>query len=353
MQRRLSVDVVGCGEIAQIMHLPNLFELSDMFTVRAICDKDRHVLKGVAERYGVDATFTDYREMLKTSPADALVVLSSGDHTSIVRDAIDEGMDVFVEKPLCYSTEAAYEIARRAKAVGKTVMVGYSRLFDSAFHALQDALEKQSGPVYLRAEAALPMDYYYRAHHDVVRPPDWTPPTTSAEWGGSWKYFYEEVLFNLAIHEVYCLRVLTGIRRPEILAASDVLDRRGVEASWRNGHNSHASMGVLTLDSIAGGYVEEFRAVTRSETYVLEYPSIYLKNWPAKLSWTELKGESLVSSSALGSYLEPFRAELEHFYDVLTGQRSCISSAEDAACDVETLNRIYAAAKAHWESMSA
>jgi predicted dehydrogenase len=349
MHERLSVDVVGCGEIAQIMHLPHLFELSDRFAVRALCDRDQDVLKGVAERHGVDAAFTDHREMIETCPADVLVVLTSGDHAGIVNDALDRGMHVFVEKPLCYSAEDAHEIARRAKAAGKVVMVGYSRLFDSAFRELQDALHDEPGPVYLRAEAALPMDYYYRAHHDVIRPPDWTPPVAAPEWGGSWKYFYEEVLFNLAIHEVYCLRVLTGMSGPEILSASDVLDRRGVEASWRNGGNTHASMGVLTLDTIAGGYVEEFRATTGSDAYVLEYPSIYLKNWPAKLSRTGLRDGSLESSSTLGSYVEPFMAELEHFHDVLVSQRPCLSPAEDAARDVETLNRIYAAAKARCE----
>lgn len=346
MRERLSVNVVGCGEIAQIMHLPNLLELSGMFAVRAICDKEPDVVKGVASRFGINVTYTDYHDMLDGCPADALIVLSSGDHAGIIRDALDAGMHVFTEKPMCYSAEDAHEIAWKAEATGLTVMVGYSRLFDTAFRSLNDALRAEPGPLYVRAEAALPFDYYYRAHHDVIRPAGWEPPTAAAQWGASWHYLFEEVLFNLAIHEIYCLRLLTGISRPEILAASDVLDRRGVEASWRNGGDQHASVSVLTLDSIAGGYVEEFRAVTPSGTYVLEYPSIYLKNWPAKLSRTAVAGESLVSSSALGSFVDPFRAELVHFYQVLDGQRPCLCPARDAAIDVETLNRIYAAAKA-------
>ncbi|WP_141584135.1 Gfo/Idh/MocA family protein [Actinomadura sp. WMMA1423] len=345
MRSRLTVDVVGCGEIAQIMHLPFLLERSDVCTVRAVCERDPHVLKGVAERFGVAAAFTDHREMLESAPADVLVVLTSGDHAPIIHDALDAGMDVFVEKPLCYSTRDAREIARRAKELGRTVMVGYSRLFDTAFDALREAVEAEPGPVCLRAEAALPMDYYYRAHLDVVRPLGWTPPEAAPEWGGSWDYLREEVLFNLAIHEVYCLRVLTGVDRPEILTASDVLDRRGVEVSWRSGDDLHVSMSVLTLDTIAGGYVEEFRAVTGSRTHVLEYPSIYLKHVPARLTTTGLRGGALVTESALGSYTSPFRAELDHFFDVVLDGRPCLSPAEDAAHDVETLNRVWAAAK--------
>ncbi|MGK5552843.1 Gfo/Idh/MocA family protein [Actinomadura kijaniata] len=346
MRRKLTVDVVGCGEIAQIMHLPHLLELSDVCTVRAVCERDPHVLKGVAERFGVTAAYTDHRRMLAESPADVLVVLTSGDHASIIHDALDAGMHVFVEKPLCYSAEDAHAIARRAKEAGRTVMVGYSRLFDSAFETLRAALDEQDGPLYVRAEASLPMDYYYRAHHDVVRPLDWTPPSRAPQWGGSWDYFYEEVLFNLAIHEVYCLRALTGIATPEITTAGDVLDRRGVEATWRDGDRVHASLSVLTLDTVAGGYVEEFRAVTRSDTFLLKYPSIYLKSWPAKLSRTGLRDGTLTRSTVFGSYVDPFKAELEHFFEVLTEGRPCLSTAEDAAHDVATLNRIHAAAKA-------
>ncbi|MFG2007099.1 Gfo/Idh/MocA family protein [Spirillospora sp. NPDC048911] len=350
MPSRLTVDVVGCGEIAQIMHLPHLLERSDVCTVRAICERDPKVLKGVADRFGIAGTFTDHREMLRTAPADVLVVLSSGDHAGIVNDALDAGMDVFVEKPLCYSAEDAHAIARKAKAAGRTVMVGYSRLFDTAFDALREQVRREPGPVYVRAEASLPMDYHYRAHLDVVRPDGWTPPAAAPEWGGSWEYLREEVLFNLAIHEVYCLRVLTGVRRPEFTMVTDVLNRRGVEAVWQENGNLHVSMGVLTLDTIAGGYVEEFRAVTGSATHVLEYPSIYLKNVPATLTTSRLDGGTLVENSAPGSYVSPFKAELDHFFDVLLDGQDCLSPAADAAHDVETLNRILAAAKDRWES---
>lgn len=350
MQRHFTVDVVGCGEIAQIMHLPHLLERSDVCTVRAICEKDPHVLKGVAERFGVGSAFTDHREMLEAAPADVLVILTSGDHAPMINDALDAGMDVFVEKPLCYSTEDARAIARKAEETGRTVMVGYSRLFDSAFGALRAAVDDEPGPVYIRAEAALPMDYHYRAHLDVVRPLDWTPPQAAPEWGGSWEYLRQEVLFNLVIHEVYCLRVLTGVDRPEFLSVSDVMDRRGIEATWSSGRDLHVSMGVLTLDTIAGGYVEEFRTVTGSTTHVLEYPSIYLKNVPAELSTTTLRDGALVRTSAPGSYVSPFKAELDHFFDVLIDGVRCLSPAEDAAHDVETLNRMYAAAKDRWES---
>jgi predicted dehydrogenase len=35
---RLRIGVVGCGQIAQVMHLPYLEELSDRYEVVAVCD---------------------------------------------------------------------------------------------------------------------------------------------------------------------------------------------------------------------------------------------------------------------------------------------------------------------------
>ena len=37
MARRLRVGVIGCGLIAQVMHLPYLRELSDRFEIAAAC----------------------------------------------------------------------------------------------------------------------------------------------------------------------------------------------------------------------------------------------------------------------------------------------------------------------------
>ena len=34
----MRVGIVGCGEAAQILHLPSLYQLADKFEVTALCD---------------------------------------------------------------------------------------------------------------------------------------------------------------------------------------------------------------------------------------------------------------------------------------------------------------------------
>ena len=55
----LRVGVVGCGQIAQIMHLPFLTELP-LFRVTALCDLSPTVVETVGERFAVRARFTDF-----------------------------------------------------------------------------------------------------------------------------------------------------------------------------------------------------------------------------------------------------------------------------------------------------
>ena len=70
---RVRIGVVGCGSIAQIMHLPYLRELDDRFQIGALCDVSAGTLHAVGERYGVPphARYTDYRELCAGDLVDA------------------------------------------------------------------------------------------------------------------------------------------------------------------------------------------------------------------------------------------------------------------------------------------
>src|SRR5260370_2997399 len=78
-QPRLRVGIIGCGLIAQVMHLPYLRELSDRFEIAAVCDLSRTVVDRVGEAYGVDRRFTDWTALLEV-PLDALLLRPTGSH---------------------------------------------------------------------------------------------------------------------------------------------------------------------------------------------------------------------------------------------------------------------------------
>ena len=82
MADRTRVGVVGCGLIAQVMHLPYLVELSDRFEIAAVCDLREDVARACADRYGVPGVFTRWEDLLE-DPLDAVLIATSGDHAPI------------------------------------------------------------------------------------------------------------------------------------------------------------------------------------------------------------------------------------------------------------------------------
>ena len=59
----IRVGVIGCGEIAQVMHLPLLHELAE-FSISGLCDLSPSTVEHLGDRYAVGFRTTDYNELL-------------------------------------------------------------------------------------------------------------------------------------------------------------------------------------------------------------------------------------------------------------------------------------------------
>jgi len=126
--RILRVGVVGCGGIAQMMHLPFLRSLPALFKIHAISDLSPKLLAAIGELYGVPAErqFTQFEDLV-TQDLDVVIVLSGGTHAPPVLAAIEAGKHVLVEKPLCYTLREAHEISEAADQAKVKVMVAYMK----------------------------------------------------------------------------------------------------------------------------------------------------------------------------------------------------------------------------------
>ncbi|MEO8500252.1 MAG: Gfo/Idh/MocA family oxidoreductase, partial [Vicinamibacteria bacterium] len=96
MSAKLRVGVIGCGGIAQMMHLPTLSDRPDLFEIVAIADISEDVLNVVGERYHVGRRSKDFRDVASHPEVDAVFVLSSGRHDAALAAAYDHGKHVFV-----------------------------------------------------------------------------------------------------------------------------------------------------------------------------------------------------------------------------------------------------------------
>ncbi|MHC4592957.1 MAG: Gfo/Idh/MocA family protein [Planctomycetota bacterium] len=128
----LQVGVIGLGTFGDIHLLA--YRDHPRVQVAAVCDLNEERLQGAADRYGVQACFADYTELLALDELDAVsVVTPDASHADIVVDAVRAGKAVLVEKPLATTLEDCDRIGEALRADTGPVLMAYFRLSDTIF----------------------------------------------------------------------------------------------------------------------------------------------------------------------------------------------------------------------------
>jgi predicted dehydrogenase len=122
------------------------------------------VLDVLSKHTGV-AGFSDLSSMLDAKPLDAVVVATPTHlHAPMVRAALERGVHVFCEKPLCLTSEESLALASLAEDRGLVTQVGYHNRFVASFAEVKRLLDlgavgrvthvlaEAYGPVVLKAK---------------------------------------------------------------------------------------------------------------------------------------------------------------------------------------------------------
>ncbi|MBV8147748.1 MAG: Gfo/Idh/MocA family oxidoreductase, partial [Candidatus Eremiobacteraeota bacterium] len=103
----------------------------------AVCDADLHPLEEVRAQYDGTKVFCDYRTMLSLAKIDAVAIASPAQHhAQMALQAIDAGLDVFVEKPLALRVADAERVVDAARINGRKLVVGHVLLYHPAVRAM-------------------------------------------------------------------------------------------------------------------------------------------------------------------------------------------------------------------------
>jgi predicted dehydrogenase len=133
------VGVIGCGLVAQVMHLPHLRELDDRFDVVAVCDLAPGALEFAGAMFPSARRHAAWEDLL--GDVDAVLVLTAGSHAPVAVAAAEAGVHVFVEKPMCFSVEEGQQMIAAARGSGVVLMVGYMKRFDPSYEELRRTLD--------------------------------------------------------------------------------------------------------------------------------------------------------------------------------------------------------------------
>src|SRR5438128_506938 len=167
------IGVVGCGMVAQAMHLQHLSQLQERFELAAIADPSRTVREAVAARYGVHGVHENYRSLLEDDLDAVVVAAPAAAHAEIVLAALDAGMHVFVEKPMCITLDDADRIIAARDSSGRVVQVGYMKRYDPAWERMAvDLPESAESLRYVRVMCHDPEWVPFFGEDDIVRAVD-------------------------------------------------------------------------------------------------------------------------------------------------------------------------------------
>ena len=148
--RKLKVGIIGTGWIAE-SHVECYKEMKDVEIV-ACAD----LIPGKAERFcarhGIEGArcYPSHKEMLDNEELDAVSVCTyNRQHAAPTIYALDKGVNVLLEKPMCVTTEEAVEIMRAEKRSGKILSIGFQPRMDNNMKMIKKIVDSgELGKIY-------------------------------------------------------------------------------------------------------------------------------------------------------------------------------------------------------------
>src|SRR5688572_12075304 len=130
---------MGTGDAESALAQPGveLVAVSDVYDGRLVRAK---------ERWGSSLfTTRDYREVLAKPDIDAVIIATPDHwHAQISIDAMNQGKDVYVEKPMVQKVEDGRRVADAQKKTGRILQVGSQRVSSIVYEKAKELLKQGS-----------------------------------------------------------------------------------------------------------------------------------------------------------------------------------------------------------------
>jgi predicted dehydrogenase len=356
---RLRVGVVGGGVVAQAMHLHYLAAKRDLFELASLAEPSATVREALGARYGISGLHADYRGLLEEGALDAILVSSpAGRHAEVVLAALDAGLHVFVEKPMCITLADAEAIVAARDRAARIVQVGTMKRFDPAYERMLEELPDSAAELrYISVVVNDPEFVPYFEPGELVRgndvPSEVIEATRRAEAeqveaavGSSApdviQSFSESFLGSL-VHDVNLVHgLLEGMAEPvpaEVVGGDWWNEGRAVAGVVRLANGARWDSAWIQLletheyrESVSLFFADSVRSLT--------FPSPWLKQYPTLYRRSERDGRAN-SVQVAEFYGESFARELEHFHRCVTEEEACRTPPEQARVDMEVLTQMF------------
>jgi predicted dehydrogenase len=314
MMGRVRIGVLGCGLVAQVMHLPHLRELDDQFEIAALCDLSPAVLAALGPRYGVARRLTDWRDLVSLPDIDAVLICTPGSHAEAAVAAARAGKHLLVEKPMCLSLVEADAMIAAAEEARVALMVAYMKRYDPGYRYAREIIRGMRDVRYVQVNVLHPAQAPNFCHHRLFH------VSTQEQFTLARMDPVSRAAVRAAIGEVPALGGLFG--PPSEVLFTELWDNgKSLTTTFSYPGETRAVLTWTFLDDLRH-YDEEIAVMAPDARVRIRFPSPYFRNMPTPVLIEGMEGEANWTRSVTVSYEEAFKEELRHFHHcVTTGAR--------------------------------
>lgn len=150
--KKIKVGIIGTGWIAEA-HLRAYQQCPDVQFV-GMADLVPGKAEAFCDQFGVDKTginfYNSHKELIDNEELDCVSVCTyNATHAECTIYALEHGVNVLLEKPMCVTLEEAIAICKAEKASGKILSIGFQPRFDPNMQMVKKIVESgELGEIY-------------------------------------------------------------------------------------------------------------------------------------------------------------------------------------------------------------
>ena len=343
----IKLGYVGCGFMAQKVHIPNLTSLPNCELI-GLAEVRPELGQQVQQRWGIPQLYTDHTELAADPEIEAVAV--SADFAlqgEIAKDLLSAGKQVFMEKPMAVSIEQAESIVAAGKAAGTKLMIGYMKRYDAGNELVRAKVDQ------FRETGELGGMTYVRNHgfcgewicnldtpmitSDVPKPeaPAQTPEWLPAKWVRPYLSYLQQYTHNINLLRWFLdAGDQAQVKHVDLddngYSGIVIFDMAGVRVTLETGKVSHYRWDEHTQIYFEDGWVHTWA------------PPLLLKNTPAEVEiYRAGEAQEISRPIPKPNWTWAYRRELEHFIENVRNDTPFRSSGEDTLTDVRLFEDIY------------
>lgn len=293
----MKIAVIGAGGIAQKAYLPLLAVMPEVEII-GLYNRTHARMVDTCKRWRIPNGTTDLSDILALEPQAVLVLTSAESHYAICRKFLENGIDVYAEKPLSASSEQSFDLARFAQEKKRVLAVGYNRRYALLYIKAKEILGSR------RVNLAVIQKHRTRASNPTL---------------------YEHYLDD-TIHQVDLMRFYCG----DVTASTTAYDKVDglLTSAVSTMRLPGGGQGVMMICNHAGAWQE---SVTLHAEGLSIHVDAFRRLRVLYDDYEEVFGTDRAGKWITGMKERGFYGELAHFFECVQTRREPLTSAVEAA----------------------